>query len=366
VDLFTLADDPRDLVHENTLKAHCRSVTIVPLSPMLARVRSLPYLLTRTPLTIPYFYSRQLQSLVLRAVAECNYDRVFVYCSAMAQYVQKTKIPVVMDLVDVDSDKWRQYSEATRFPFSAIYRKEWRSLREYERHASEAAACVVASTSREATLAREIAPSARVHSIPNGVDTEFFAPSNTAGRKEPPSVVFTGDMSYFPNQEAAIFFAREVLPLIRRQMPGVRFLVVGRNPDRRVESLRELDDVEVTGFVPDVRPWLSRATAAVAPLRIAAGIQNKILEAMASGLPVVATPLAVQGLTSGVARAVQTAETADEFAAKVLHLLRNPLLARTAGLESRDRVRADYSWERSLNRLLQLLSDACLLASSVV
>jgi glycosyl transferase family 4 len=165
VDLFTLADDPRDLAHQAALAAHCRQVTIARVHPRLARLRSLPYLLSRTPLTIPYFSSDTLQQSIDRAVAARGYDRIFVYCSAMAQYVRwNAAVPVVMDLVDVDSDKWTQYASRTRFPFSLIYAQEGRDLRAYEREVSEKSACVLVTTEREAALARDVAPAARVHS----------------------------------------------------------------------------------------------------------------------------------------------------------------------------------------------------------
>jgi sugar transferase (PEP-CTERM/EpsH1 system associated) len=322
-------------------------------------------------LTIPYFHSAHLEAEICKALATRKYDRVFVYCSAMAQYVRwdssamrkafapnpVVRVPVIMDMVDVDSDKWTQYAGATRFPFSTVFRKEGRDLREFERKACEQSDCVLVATEREAQLARQIAPTARVHVVPIGIDTALFAPRPDATAARTPAVVFTGDMSYFPNQEGVSFFGREVLPLIRRDVPDVRFMVVGRNPGRSVEDLGRAAGFEVTGYVPDVRPWLAQATVAVVPLRIAAGIQTKILEAMASGLPVVATPRAVQGLLTEVAHIVETAETAADLAAKVVRLLRDPQLARQQGLEGRRRVAAEYSWECALERLLQLIEN---------
>lgn len=371
VDVFTLADDPRDLAHREKLLQHCRSVTAARIYPKLARIRSLPYLLTRTPLTIPYFHSGRLQAEVCKALATGEYDRVFVYCSAMAQYVRWTspafrrafapnpvvRVPVIMDIVDVDSDKWAQYAAATRFPFSVVFRKESRDLRAFEREASQRSDCVLVATEREAQLARQIAPSARVHVVPVGIDTTLFSPGPADAPVRPPAIVFTGDMSYFPNQEGVRFFGREVLPLIRREIPDVRFMVVGRNPSRAVEDLGRSAGFEVTGYVPDVRPWFAQATAAVVPLHIAAGIQTKILEAMSSGLPVVATPRAVQGLIAEVAEAVETAETPGDIASRLVRLLRHPEQARQQGLEGRRRVAAAYSWETALERLLQLIED---------
>lgn len=371
VDVFTLADDPRDLEHRDALAAHCHDLTVARVFPRLARIKSLPYLLIRTPLTIPYFYSARLQAEVCKAISRRRYDRIFVYCSAMAQYVQWSRpafrqafapepvvpVPVILDMVDVDSNKWGQYAAATRFPFSAVFRKEGRDLEAYEREVCETSACVLVATEREAQLARQIAPAARVHVVPIGVDTTRFTPSDVYVPKRPPTVIFTGDMGYFPNQDGVVFFAREVLPLVRREIPDARFLVVGRNPGRAVRELRKIQHVEVTGYVPDVRPWLARATVAVAPLRIAAGIQTKILEAMASGLPVVATPRAVQGLTKPIADSVETAESAEELAARVVRLLQDPQQAWSKGMENRQRVAAAYSWNSALERLLQLIED---------
>jgi polysaccharide biosynthesis protein PslH len=357
VDVFTLADDERDLAYRDALAAHCRRLTVVRVHPRLARLRSLPYLLTGTPLSVPYFYSAELQAEVRNALSQRSYDRIFVYCSTMFQYVPPAEsISVVTDLVDMDSDKWRQYAAHTAFPFSAVYRREGRALQLYERKVCERSACAVVSTEREAWLARRIAPAARVHVVPNGVDTEYFRPHGKPPQG-PPHVIFTGDMSYFPNEEAVIFFARRVLPLIRNEIAGVRFLIVGRNPGRKVHELQALDGVEVTGFVPDVREWLAKAQVAVAPFTIAAGIQNKILEAMAYGLPVVATTRAAQGLSAHVTGLVATGETAEELAAQVVAVLRDSQLAQRKGTDGRRKVTEEYSWATALDRLLQLVEN---------
>ena len=358
VDLFTLADDASDLVHKPVLLRHCRRVTVARLNPRVARLRSIPYLLTRKPLTIPYFYSTELHSEVRKAITERSYDRVFVYCSAMAQYVESAwGIPVVTDFVDVDSDKWRQYATFTGWPLSAVYRREGWALRQFERQVCERSACVLVTTGREAALVSQISDRVRVHVVPNGVDTEYFKPPAQAPDPGRPTVGFTGDMSYFPNVEAVTYFAREVLPLIRRSVPGAQFLIVGRNPGRKVKILAEIDGVEVTGFVPDVREYLARMQVAVAPFSIAAGIQNKILEAMAFGIPVVCTSRTAQGLSSEAAGAVEMADDAGEMAAKIANLLLDPKLARARGIQGRNKVAAEYRWDRSLGRLLQLLED---------
>lgn len=358
VDVFTLADDAGDLTQKSALLQYCHSVTLASVHPKLARLRSLPYLLTRTPLTLPYFYSAELQRTVSQALANRSYDRVFVYCSAMAQYVEDVdRIPIVLDLVDVDSDKWTQYARFTRFPLSAIYRREGHSLREYEKRVAEKAACVLVSTEREAQLMREISTIARVQVVPNGVDTGHFMPLEASPEPKPPTVIFTGDMSYFPNQEAVIYFAGKILPIVRQSVADARFLIVGRNPSRDVTRLRQIDGVEVTGFVTDIRTQLARAQVAVAPFSIAAGIPNKILEAMAYGLPVVATPRATQGLSQRVADTVYQGNTPEELASHVVLLLRDPTLSQRTGLDGRLRVTEDYTWDYALGRLLQFIEN---------
>ena len=358
VDLFTLADRPEDVACQEALRQYCKSVTVALINPAAARLRALPYLFTRTALTLPYFHSGELAAAVRSALRSRAYDRIFVYCSSMAQYLKGFEgIPIVIDMVDVDSDKWTQYARFSGFPFSAIYRREGRALQRYEREIASRSSSVVVTTEREAQLMRQITTSVAVHVVPNGVDTNYFDPAAIPREATVPTVIFTGDMSYFPNQEAVIFFARKVLPLIRRSVEGTRFLIVGRNPGRKVLELQEIDGVEVTGFVPDVRTYLAKAHIAVAPFTIAAGIQNKILEAMAFGLPVVATSRTRRGLSPEVADLVAMGDSARELCAETVALLKDHQLAARKGTEGRQRVKAVYRWDTSLHRLLQLVEN---------
>ena len=358
MDLFTLADDPADLAYQTDLAAYCREVTVCRLSRRWSRARALPFLFRGGPLTLPYFYSGELHAHVRRALQERTYDRIFVYSSAMAQYLDSAHgIPIITDLVDVDSDKWTQYAAFTSFPWSAVYRREGRCLRDYERSVCARSWQVVVTTEREGALARQLVEPGRVHVISNGVDTDYFCPGIGAPDPDVPTVTFTGDMSYFPNETAVTFFAREVLPIIRQSVPSTRFLIVGRNPGKKVRQLQECGGIEVTGFVPDVRVYLAKTHVSVAPFLIAAGIQNKILESIASGLPVVATSRAVQGLAPEIADLVETADAPAEMAARVVSILRDPKLARKRGLEGRNRVAVLYHWEHWLGKLLELIES---------
>jgi len=358
VDVFTLADDPTDLDYRTVLSAYCREITVAKIDPKLAYLRCLPYFLTRSPLTLPYFRSKPLAAQVRKALATRSYDRIFVYCSAMSPYLEGVKdIPILTDLVDVDSDKWMQYAAAKRFPLSYVYQREGRALRNYERKICEQSCHVFVTTEREAELVRQLSDAIRVTVVPTGVDVAYFNPAAWSVERSVPTVIFTGTMSYFPNQDAVLFFARQVLPLIRQSIPEVRFLIVGHRPSRDVLELEKLPGITVTGSVPDVRTYLAQAHLAVAPFSIAAGIQNKVLEALAFGLPVVGTRRAVQGLTREVAAVIETGETAEELASKVAALLLHPEMAREKGEEGRRRVTAAYSWESIQKKFLHFVEE---------
>jgi sugar transferase (PEP-CTERM/EpsH1 system associated) len=359
VDLFTLADDPADLAHRTTLLQFCSEVVVAPVNPKLARLFSLPYLFTPKPLTLPYFRSAELHRAVAKALARRSYDRVFIYSSAMAQYIgdEWRGIPTVLDLVDVDSDKWLQYANFTRFPMSAVYRREGHALRRYERSVCERFSCVLVSTEREGQLLREISPLAHLQVIANGVDTDYFKPVESDTQPKTPTMIFMGDMSYFPNQDAVTFFSRRVLPLVRQEIADARFLIAGRNPNAAVLKLQQIQGVEVTGYVPDVRTQLARAQVSVAPFSITAGIPNKILEAMSFGLPVVATTMGSRGLMRQVAETILTGDTPDALAKHLVVLLRDPALAKRTGLDGRHLVAHHCTWNAALEQLLQVVTE---------
>jgi sugar transferase (PEP-CTERM/EpsH1 system associated) len=307
--------------------------------------------------------------------------RALVFSSAMAQYLpepQATEPPQVVDLVDVDSDKWRQYAQGHRGPMGWIYAREARRLLAFERAVAARASASVLVSEQEAALFRELLrdqdsdrarerveaqasdAAARVHAIDNGVDTEYFSPERDYPNPYPPgsaNLVFTGAMDYWANVDAVRFFADAVVPLIRQDMPEARFVIVGSRPTPEVRALGERSGIAVTGAVPDVRPYLAHALGAVAPLRIARGVQNKVLEAMAMSCPVVVTPQALDGLREcGAGMDWLVAEEAEPLAAFALRLLRlgSEERARLGG-QGRDCVLRQYSWSKHLDRFVRLL-----------
>jgi sugar transferase (PEP-CTERM/EpsH1 system associated) len=358
IDLFTLADRAEDLQYKKALEPYCRTITVAKLSRPAASLRALVSVFSNMPLTLPYFYSAELARKVGQALSNRCYDRIFVYSSSMAQYIEgEHTIPILIDLVDVDSDKWQQYSARTTFPRSVVFQREANCLAEYERHISEKARYVLVTSEREARVLRQITSSAKVRVIPNGVDHEYFAPSGEQTIAAQPTIIFTGAMDYFPNADAVEFFARHIFPLIRAAVPNARFLIVGSRPSRTVERLAKLPGIQVTGWVPDVRPYLLQSQVFVAPLLIASGTQNKVLEAMAVGLPVIATRRAIQGIGENLVAPVQVVDSTHAWAAKVVQLLRDRSLAKSLGEAGRRKIVEECSWEKHLSALMDLVHN---------
>lgn len=352
--LGTFIDDPEDAAHIDTVQALCADLHVARLEPRFAKIRSLNGLLADEPLTLRYYRDAGLQTWVDDTWKRHQIDAVVIFSSAMAQYIEdKRRVPVLIDFVDVDSAKWTQYADKHRWPMSWIYRREGQLLLAYERQMAAQATRSFFVTDAEVALFKRLAPECgvRIDAICNGVDADFFSPDtqreNPFSADEIP-VVFTGAMDYWPNIDAASWFVSAILPTLRLQRPEIRFYIVGRSPTPEVLALAS-EHVVVTGTVPDVRPYLQYATVVVAPLRVARGIQNKILEAMAMERPVIATRECAEAVDARVDAELLTATTADEFVAAIKKQLANPDTANAIGQAARRRVVAQYSWDAHLS-----------------
>jgi sugar transferase (PEP-CTERM/EpsH1 system associated) len=355
VHLATFVDDADDWQHVPHVEKLCASSHFAPLNPKLARMRSLGALLSNRSLSLDYYRDAGLQAWTARAMQAHPISRIVVFSSSMAQYAEAyPEARRVVDFCDVDSDKWRQYAEKKSWPMNWLYRHEARQLLAYERHVARECDASLFVSAPEADLFRELAPesAAKIGFFNNGVDTDYFSPERSyaspyqAGER---AVVFTGAMDYWPNIDAVQWFAAEVFPQLRARFADVRFYIVGARPAAAVQALAQLPGVVVTGTVPDVRPYIAHAQAAVAPLRIARGIQNKVLEAMAMATPVVVSPQALEGIEAIPGTDLLLAEDAAGFVATVAALL---TVADTAiGHVARAKVEQLYSWPSNLARI---------------
>jgi polysaccharide biosynthesis protein PslH len=354
IHLGCLIDDPADREHIPTIAALCRDIHVAEIDPRRAKILCTRGLLTGEALSVTFFADRGLAAWVRRVMDDVRPDIVFVNSGNMAPYVlgQKRAGRMIVDLADVDSEKWRAYADTAGFPMRHVYRREWRKVAALERAiAAEADVASFVSTP-EAALFRQLVPGSRadVRGVTSGVDDAYFdpaiphdAPYDTA----PAHYVFTGTMDYRPNVDAVTWFAREMLPELRARLGDARFHIVGNNPAPEVRALATLPGVNVTGRVPDVRPYLQHCTAAVAPMRIARGIQNKVLEAMAMARPVVVTPDGLEGIDAVPGQDVVLAADTPDFIA-ACHTLATPGAGDAIATAARRYVVTNCDWEARL------------------
>ncbi len=312
-------------------------------------------LLTGDPISIRAFKSRRIRGTVLQLLREQPISTIFVYSGQMAQYVPRKRghRRFIMDFVDVDSEKFAIYGEMGRGPMAWINRREGELLADFENEVAYDADLSLFVSEAEAALFRDRADldATSVRAVHNGIDTAFFDPGAFPRIDcEDPMIVFTGQMDYRPNIDAAIRFANRTFPAIRAKHPSALFAIVGRDPSAAVRELAGLKNVIVTGTVPDVRPWLAAASVVVAPLDIARGVQNKVLEAMSMARPVVATPAAFEGIDAVVGEHLLVAQGYD-MANAVSSLLNNSEAAEAMGAAARQRMLARYGWDAQLGIL---------------
>ena len=364
VHLGCFVDDPADWQHLAHLRRYCASVYAMPLRPGWRRWYSLTHLASGGPLTFVYFRSARLAAWVARTRAEHRPAIEFACSSAMAPYLGEAGVHSlkVIDFVDLDSEKWRQYAARKSALTAWLYRREARLLGAAERALMRSADLGLFVSALEVEEMRRRCPAARdrIHSIENGVDSDYFDPQRCFDRPAAaggPALVFTGAMDYWPNVDAVRWLAETVLPRVWAVLPEVRLWVVGSRPTPEVCRLARDPRITVTGRVADVRPWLAAADLAVAPLRIACGVQNKVLEAMAMAKPVVCTSPALSGIAAAAGREVVVADDAAALAAIVVDLLGDAPRRQRLGAAARQRILERYHWRQclaDLDRLLEL------------
>jgi sugar transferase (PEP-CTERM/EpsH1 system associated) len=365
VHLGCLIDDPSDWDHIETVKSWCAGTHFARLDRRRDAVSHLGALATGRALSVNLYRDAGLARWTSRVLDHVRPKVIFVGSSNMAPYVRGRTAgdgAYICDLVDVDSEKWRAYAETASGPMKWLYRREARLVLKLERTiAREADYCTFVSEA-EARMFRGLAPGRpdRIVGISNGVDSDYFDPAGTFAAPFDtalPNFVFTGTMDYVPNVDAVRWFAEAIFPIVRRSLPDARFHIVGTSPAPAVQALTAIEGVHVTGRVPDVRPYLAHAIAAVAPMRIARGIQNKVLEAMAMAKAAVVTSDALEGIAATAGTELLLADDPEAFAAALCRLAAD-LSERTAiGQAARRRVVDRFSWDGQLRGFDRLLAD---------
>jgi sugar transferase (PEP-CTERM/EpsH1 system associated) len=329
---------------------HCAAWLAGPVWEPLQVARMVACLPTTIPSSMGYFHCGPLARQVSRLAAEGRFDLVIVHCSSVAHYVARTmNVPKLLDFVDMDSQKWLDYASFKRFPLSAGYWLEGTKLEHAEKRLARRFDLCTTITRAELDTLEGYRTGVAADWFPNGVDSTYFSPG--AEPHDPDTLCFVGRMDYYPNQEAMFRFCADVLPRIQARRPRAKLCIVGADPSPEVVRLGELPGVTVTGSVPDVRPWLHRSALMVAPLNIARGTQNKILEAMAAGVPVVSSTTAAGGVDAADREHFLAAGSAEEHAAAVLRILEDPGERGRLAAAGRSRVLTHHDWDHAMRKL---------------
>jgi len=334
---------------------HCSAFHMGHVQEPLQFARMIMRLPLLTPSSMGYFHSPDLAAKVRQLLTQQRWDLIFVHCSSVAQYVEHvTDVPKVLDFGDMDSQKWLEYAHYKPWPLSWGYTLEGTKMLWAEKRLSRRFDLCTATTRAEWETLEGYGTGASTGWFPNGVDAGFFSP--TDGTYDPDTVSFIGRMDYYPNQECMQRFCDSVWPLLRAQRPALKLLIVGADPSPAMQALGQRPGVTVTGSVPDVRPFVRGSALMVAPLAIARGTQNKILEAMAMGVPVVTSRVAAGGVDAEAERHLLVADTPQEIADAVLRVTSDAAERQRLAVAGRDRVRSHHDWSRSMQRLDTLIA----------
>ncbi|ALO36467.1 glycosyl transferase family 1 [Colwellia sp. MT41] len=368
IHLGCFIDDAFDKQYVGTLAKYCASVFYLDQHKTIAKIKGLTGFLTNKAITLPYYFDKRMQQWSNRTLAEHKIRKVFVYSSSMAQYVQSksgglgdeyNSLERVIDFVDVDSDKWRQYAEKKSGIAKWFFNREYKLLAREENAICAQFTHSLFVSADEAKLFRDNQPQAqqtKVHGVLNGVDVKFFDPGADFSKEslvpDVPFISFTGAMDYWANIDAVLWFVEQVWPLILAKQPDAVFCIVGGNPSREVSALANNKGIVVTGRVHDVRPFIEQAQCVVAPLQIARGIQNKVLEAMSLNKAIVVTTMAMVGINAEQSTGVIITDDSNTYAQACLALLSEPPKA----LTNREWILAHFTWQQTLQPLMNYFS----------
>lgn len=350
VTVCSLSRSPGEAVEGDGIAAHCHRYEMAAVKNPIQIIRMVARLPLLTPSSMGFFYSPSLKQRINALLAKEKFDLIFVHCSSVAQYVEDVRdIPKILDFGDMDSQKWLEYANYKPFPLSLGYRLEGTKMEMAEKRLAGKFDLCTATTRAEWETLESYGAARKTDWFPNGVDANFFKPDGDGYDAD--TLSFIGRMDYYPNQECMFDFCRNTLPLIQAKRPSAKLLIVGADPSPAIRKLGDLPGVTVTGSVPDVRPYILRSAAMVAPLNIARGTQNKILEAMAMGVPVVTSPAGAGGVDAEHGEHFLVGSNPTEYADACLRLMQDADTRARFSSAGRERMLSNHDWEASMRRL---------------
>lgn len=354
VTVCSLARSPQEAEEGRGIAPHCKAFEMGLVSNPVQALRMVARLPVSTPSSMGFFYSPDLKAKIDRLLASQKWDLIFVHCSSVAQYVEHvTDVPKIIDYGDMDSQKWLEYAHYKPFPLSLGYRLEGLKMLAAEKRLAGKFDLGTATTRAEWETLDSYSTGLATDWFPNGVDAGFFCPDDTV--YDPDTISFIGRMDYYPNQECMTRFCQDIWPRVKAARPQMKLLIVGADPSPAMRKLGELDGVTVTGSVPDVRPYVRSSALMVAPLAIARGTQNKILEAMAMGVPVVTSSIAAGGVDAEAEKHFLVADTPEAYAAAIARITSDPVERRRLAEAGRARMLSHHAWPASMARLDRII-----------
>ena len=353
VTVCSLARDAAEAAEGRGIAPHCAAFHVGIVNEPIQWARMILRLPVLTPSSMGYFRSNPLKRKVDELLATQRFDLIFVHCSSVAQYVEHVDgVPKILDFGDMDSQKWLEYANHKPFPLSLGYSLEGRKMLRAEKRLARKFDLCTATTRAEWETLESYGTGAATDWFPNGVDARFFSPDEAnGGAYVADTISFIGRMDYYPNQECMLRFCADVWPLVRAGRPAMKLLIVGADPSPAIKALGDLPGVTITGSVPDVRPFIRSSALMVAPLAIARGTQNKILEAMAMAVPVVTSRVAAGGVDAEAERHFLVADTPEELSGAILRLTSDPDERARLATSGRERMLSHHAWPESMKRL---------------
>jgi len=338
------------------VRDYCTEFVYARVGKMMQALKMVGCLLTTIPSSMGFFHSAKLKRQVNRLLQQHKYDLIVVFSSSAAQYVEHVDdVPKFLDFCDMDSQKWLAYADFKRWPISMGYWLEGTKLQRAEKQLAKRFDLCSCATDFEVDTLEQYQTGVKSGFFPNGVDSEFFQPNDGSFTKH--NISFVGRMDYYPNEEAVISFAERVFPIIRQKYPDAQFTIIGAEPPVSVRDLAKIDGVTVTGTVDDIRTYVLDSEVMIASLKIARGTQNKILEGMAMGVPVISSANAARGVDAVTEEHLLAATTDQEYADQVMSIFEDPEKRKRLSLAGRERVTTHHNWIRAMSLFDQLINQ---------
>jgi len=335
----------------NVLGNYCKHIHLIPITKTGMIINVFKALLNGKPFQVGYFYRSRANRKIQKLILDSKPDHIYCQLIRMSEYVRKVPVKKTLDFQDVFSMGVKRRLAKVALWMKPILLIEYRRLLKYEQQIYDRfdGKTIISAPDRD------LIPHPLRHKIvivPNGVDHEYFASKVSSKNYD---LVFTGNMGYPPNVDAAEYLIHAIFPMVKKEIPGVRLLIAGATPHPRLKAL-QTEEITVSGWVPDIRESYSASRIFIAPMQIGTGLQNKLLEAMAMKLPCITSPLANSALKAAENKEILIAESVEEYTGHILNLLRNPSLSQAIAEAGHEFVKNSYSWERTtalLNDLIQ-------------